>query len=120
MAGKQARRASPRRGRLVGMIIFRTIVSTVMLLGALYGGLATGQSIVAYRNREAESQAERQAERQAEGPVPACITPLPHLQLAAAQRRHHQRHRHRRAVMPQCYRLPRSRLAQVDAKPQDV
>jgi hypothetical protein len=105
MAGKQARRASPCRARLVRMVVFRTIVSAVMLLGALYGGLATGQCIVSYRDREAE--------RQAQGPVPACIHSLPQEQLAAARRHHH-----RREVLPECYRLPRPRLAQLDAKAQ--
>jgi hypothetical protein len=69
MGGKHARRAARRRTRLVRMIVVRITVSTAMLLGSLYAGLATGQRVVAYRQHLADGRAQR--------PVPACI-PLCH------------------------------------------
>jgi hypothetical protein len=104
MGRKHTCRASPRRGRLVRMIVVRTTVSTAMLLGSLYGGLATGQQIVAYEQRVSGHKFEQ--------PVPACIRDLPHAQLAAVL---HSRHR-RAAVLPDCYRAPR-RLVPLDAEP---
>jgi hypothetical protein len=103
MGGKHARRASL-RWRLVRMIIFRTVVSTAMLLAALYGGLATGRTIVAYRQRLANRHAER--------PATACAPSLPHEQQLAVAYRH--RHHHQRAVAPECYYGP-WRQAQFDA-----
>jgi len=106
MGGKHARRASL-RSRLVRMIVFRTIVSAAVLLAALYGGLATGRTIVAYRQRLADRHAER--------PAPACAPSLPHgEQFAVAHRYHH----HHRAVAPECYYGP-WRQAQFDAHAQE-
>ena len=68
MGAKHARRTSL-RGRFVRMIVFRTIVSTAVLLGSLYAGLAAGQRIVAYR--------QRLDQRHAEQPVPVYVRPLP-------------------------------------------
>lgn len=59
-------------------------MSTAMLVGALYGGLATGQHIVAYRQQLADRHAAR--------PNPGCVSYLPHGQLDAA--------RHHRAARP--------------------
>jgi len=106
MGGKHARRASL-RGRLVRMIVFRTVVSTAVLLAALYGGLATGRTIVAYR--------QHLADRHAEPPATACVPSLPHWQQLAAAHRHHHHHQ---AVAPECYYSP-WREAQFDAKAQD-
>jgi hypothetical protein len=101
MTGKHARRLERRRHRLVRMIVVRSIVSTAMLVGALYGGLATGQHIVAYRQQLGDRHAAR--------PSPACISYLPHGQLDAAH--------HHRAGLPECYRPPR--YAQFDANAKD-
>jgi hypothetical protein len=106
MGGNYARRASL-RARFVRMIIFRTVVSTAVLLAALYGGLATGRTIVAYRQRLANQHAER--------PAPACAPSLPDgEQLTVAYRHHH----HHRAVAPECYYGP-WRQAQFDASLQE-
>jgi hypothetical protein len=104
MGWKHGRRGSRPRARLVRTIVFRTIVSTAVLLGALYAGLAAGQRIVAYE--------QRLAQRRFEQSVPACIhsRPLPDGQLAAAHS-----HQHRAAVLRDCYR-PVPRLVQLDAQ----
>jgi hypothetical protein len=107
MGGEHARRASLRR-RLVRMIVFRAIVSTAVLLGSLYLGLATGQRIVAYRQHRADRHAERA--------VPACIHSLPQEDALAAARTHHHHHP-AVARLLECYRPPRQ--AQLDAKAQE-
>jgi hypothetical protein len=107
MGGKHARRASLRR-RVVRVIVFRAIVSTAVLLGSLYLGLATGQRIVAYRQHRDDRQAERA--------VPACIIhSLPQEDALAAARTHHHHHL-AVARLLECYRP--ARQGQLDAKAQ--
>ena len=71
-----------------------------MLLAALYGGLAVGQRIVAYRQRT-------------DAPSPShCGSFQPPEQQFVSAHRHH--HRGQAAHIPECYRIP-ERPSQLDA-----
>jgi hypothetical protein len=71
-----------------------------MLLAALYGGLAVGQRIVAYRHRPATHSPSR------------CGSLPPRQQLVSAHRHHY---RGPAAHIPECYRIPGQSPLQLDA-----